>query len=73
MSKVKLADRADSLPLVVGNTVYATTWYGDLFAFDRTSGNQLLTIPLKETVTVPPAFAVDTLYIAAGNTLYAIE
>ncbi len=73
LSKVKLADRADSLPLVVGNTVYATTWYGDLFAFDRTSGNQLLTIPLKETVTVPPAFAIDTLYIAAGNTLYAIE
>lgn len=73
LSKVKLSDRADSLPLVVGNTVYAATWYGELFAFDRMSGEQLLKMPLNESVTVPPAFAVDTLYIAAGNTLYAIE
>ncbi|MSQ31927.1 MAG: serine/threonine-protein kinase [Dehalococcoidia bacterium] len=73
LSKKKLADRADSLPLVVGNTVYAATWFGDLYAFDRTSGNQVMKMQLNESITVPPAFAGDTLYIAAGNTLYAIE
>lgn len=74
LSKVRLGDRADSLPLIVGDTIYAANWFGDLYAFDRQSGNQLLKMKLDGgSVTVPPSFSTDTLFITAGNTLYAIE
>jgi outer membrane protein assembly factor BamB len=72
--KRDLPGRAESSPLVHGETMYFGTESGDFFALDARTGKARWSVKLDGSVKAAPAFAQGTLYVGdyAGK-MYGIR
>ncbi|GLZ08120.1 hypothetical protein Acsp03_55860 [Actinomadura sp. NBRC 104412] len=64
-------------PLVYGDSVVVQDLNGSVRAFDRNTGRQRFSVPVKaggsETATAPPARVGGTLYAPGADTVHAID